>query len=132
MESAGSWSSNVEVYFKEGSYNGYESNSEAWSKILTIYVEGTSNGEKIDLIPETICKDTCAIFIFAATGFVRYHNTDASDEAADDGTLTIDLNGAGTVNKFGDTLTPRYWYVKLSFRLIADIPKEGVHNLPTC
>jgi hypothetical protein len=133
METALSFSSNVEVYFKEGSFNGFEINPAVWTKILTVTAVEANANENVDLFPEaeTICPNSCAIYIYAPTGFLRYF-TIVGSEVAPDGTLKIDPIGVGTASLFGNLFTNRYWYVKLSFRLITDIPKEGVHNLRSC
>jgi PKD repeat protein len=98
----------VEVYYKNGSYIGYENNASAWTLLGTYQITG--KGQDVAAILRAgglslVANQTYGIYITLTSGSLRYTNITQSYNNTD---LSI-LNGAGIGYPFGSIYSPRAW-----------------------
>ena len=101
----------VEVYYKAGSYIGFETDASAWTLLGSAYC--VSNGLNVPsplavgglTIPSG---QTYALYITVTTGTGMNYTTLSSPPYYTDGNLLID-NSCGKSYPFGSTFTPRLW-----------------------
>lgn len=98
----------AEVYYKSGSYIGYENNASAWTLLGTYSVTG--NGQDVPTILhagelQMEVDQTYGIYITLTSGSMRYTNTTQTYTGSD---ISIS-DGAGINYPFGTIYSPRVW-----------------------
>lgn len=110
----------VEVHMREGTYKGFESNSNAWELLQTIQVQGKGAGNLTPLppLPSPIPLQAGAkraFYVTATTTNIDYTNGNSAGAVyAADSNLDI-CEGVGKTYPFGSTYSPRYVRLMLVF-----------------
>ena len=107
--SSASFAYTIEVYYKEGSFAGYETDPSAWTLASTrSFTSATSTGlTYVDIDDIHLSQGDYALYITATTGgnLSYTYGTNTST----DGTITI-YTGTGNPYPFGSALPTRYWH----------------------
>jgi hypothetical protein len=113
---AGAWN----VWFKTGTYAGFEQNAGAWTLMGTASTSasvGTLNvgGLTID------AGDTAAIYVFDLAGAQQYNEGAATYS---DANLTF-TGGTGNFGQFDNTLDARVFSGAINYTLVNDVPEPA-------
>ncbi len=101
----------IEVYYKQGTYVGFETNAAAWTLLGSATVNVTSpNVPTVAPIGglTILSGETYAIYFTTTSQMLDYTNGDGTNQNYSDGNMTIDL-GVGKSYPFGATYDPRIW-----------------------
>jgi len=99
----------IEVYYKPGTYSGFENNAGAWTLLgsATVTGAGSGNPTALNIGGLTIMvKDTYGIYITRTDGGNLEYTNGANKYSNSD--ITIET-GAGNAYPFGSVFTPRTW-----------------------
>ncbi|MBN1598315.1 MAG: hypothetical protein JW894_08470 [Bacteroidales bacterium] len=99
---------NVEIYYKQGTYVGFENNPAAWILLgdFTVFGNGLDNPARVRAGGLSVEEgETVGIYITLTDGNVGYTNSGV-DANNDD--ITIDC-GVGLIYPFGTVYSPRSW-----------------------
>jgi hypothetical protein len=109
----------IEVFFKAGSYQGFQNNASAWQSIANVPFSGTPAVIKLNKSLAIPAGETYAIYITTNGGTnLNYSNGIAvGNIAAQDANLRV-LEGLGLSYPFGSAFSPRIWNGKVNYTLI--------------
>jgi hypothetical protein len=109
----------MEVYYKKGSYVGFETNAAAWTKLGTTIVTGLGSNLRTPCPIgglEMRAGESYGLYVTCATSTsIRYTNGANTYNNAD---LTI-TTGVGKSYPFGSTFTPRTWNGRIYYSYAA-------------
>ena len=102
-----------EVYYKQGTYVGFETNSSAWTLLGSTSITSTSSGagNKVTAaigglsIP---AGQTYGLYVTLTSGGLNYTNGNGSNQSYSDANISLAL-GVGKSYPFGSTFNPRVW-----------------------
>ena len=120
-------SATIEIYYKAGSYIGYETNASAWTLLgsTQVYSIGSGFPSPCPIGGLTIpYGEMYALYITTTGGSINY-TTLSSPPYHADGNLLID-NSCGKSYPFGSTFTPRDWNGTIHYRSSNDCPSPLV------
>jgi Zn-dependent metalloprotease len=98
----------VEIYYRQGGYEGYETNASAWTLLLstTVTGRGLNNPTPVTISGLTIPSgETYGIYINSPNGDLKYSN---GSNSYSDYNLRLQA-GAGLGATFGSVYSPRTW-----------------------
>jgi PKD repeat protein len=97
----------VEVYYKAGTYVGYESNSSAWTSLGTQTITAVAGNNRVVVSPLTIPSGQTYGIYFRTTGTLSYTN---GTNTYTNSLAGVTMNaGVGISGTFAGTFTPRTW-----------------------
>lgn len=111
-------SADIEVYYRDGGYSGYETNSSAWTLLGKYAVKSKGTGNPTN-IPAKISIPTGKTYGFyiqtsnAPSFYLQYGN--ASPTTTNDGTLQI-TTGVGVALNWGSTFTNRSGNIRFYYK----------------
>ena len=111
----------VEVYYRQGTYIGYETNSSAWtmlgSKTVTVTSGGSGSKLTVPIGGLTIpAGQTYGLYVTFTSGNMNYSNGNGSNQTFSDANMTLNL-GVGKSYPFGGTFNPRVWNGQIYYSL---------------
>lgn len=118
----------IELWYKKGTYKGYENDSAAWTFHNFAEVNGNGIGmpTRVPVGGLTIPKgETYGIYITASTsGVMRYLATTANNTISD-GNISLEL-GIGNAYPFLDIYKPRMWNGTLYYTVECESPRKSI------
>ncbi|MBN1909239.1 MAG: hypothetical protein JW818_05840 [Pirellulales bacterium] len=113
------WNSDFQVYYKAGSYVGFEHDPAAWTLIGVASVEAGGSGVLVPLpLPIDVAipaGETYSFYVAASSGGIWYTNgTEAGAVCASDENLQI-KEGTGNKGIFGDVYSPRIFNGRIHY-----------------
>lgn len=125
----------VEVWTKSGSFQGYETNATAWTRLLSTEIDGLGRGKPtfINLNPFRIAAMQTRAFYVTVTGGsgLRYTNGNGVGTVYASNADVDIIEGAGKRYPFGSTFRDRQWNGVLQYYVASDPMMEPETDAPT-
>jgi M6 family metalloprotease-like protein len=125
----------VEVWTKSGSFQGFETNSRAWTRILSTTIQGLGRGKPtfLELDPLRLPAMQTRAFYVTTTGGsgLRYTNGRGVGRVYASSSEIDVLEGVGKRYPFGSTFRNRQWNGVLQYYVVSDPMMEQDTDAPT-
>lgn len=109
---------NVQAYYRNGAYNGFENNSSAWNNwgTDTILVNHSGDFYNLDFTPQTVNQgDTLGVYLHLANPSARLsYRSSGTNQSFSNQQLLIN-SGSGVSHTFGATFNPRNFVGKIHY-----------------